>query len=65
MPLLLIPVADALPALREHFQHYPDDDGPQSREQVREMAELAAKFVPVSRALVAYAEAVGGRPSMN
>ena len=28
--------------LREHFQRCPDDDGPQSREQVREMAELVA-----------------------
>lgn len=25
MTLLLIPAADALPALREHFEHYADD----------------------------------------
>ncbi len=65
MTLLLIPVADALPALREHFQDYPNDDASETPEQVCEMAELAAKFVPVSRALLAYAEAVGGRPSWN
>ena len=28
MTLLLIPVADALPAVREHFKRWPDDGGP-------------------------------------
>ena len=64
MTLLLSPVTDALAAIREHFQHYPNDDASETPEQVREMAELAAKFVPVSKALLAYAEAVGGRPGI-
>ncbi len=65
MTLLLIPVAYALPAVREHFMRYPNDDASETPEQIREMAELAAKFVPVSKALLAYAEAVGGRPKRN
>ena len=62
---LLIPVSDALPAGREHSKRWPNDDASETPEQVREMVELAARFVPVSRALLAYPEAVGGRPGRN
>ena len=65
MPLLLIPVADALPAIREHFERYADDDTPQTREQMREMCKVAVRYVRASEALLAYAEAVGGRPTRN
>ncbi len=50
MMLFLIPVTDALSALREHFTRYANDDVSGTSDQVREMAELTAKFVPVSRA---------------
>ncbi len=55
----------ALLVLREHFTRYPNDDVSETPEQVREMTALAAKFVSVSQALLAYAEADCGRPSWN
>ena len=63
MTLLLIPVTDALSALREHFTRYPNDDGPETAEQVREMAEVAGRFallVPKACGSMA-SEAMSGR----
>ncbi len=42
MNLLLIPVADGLPAIREHFRRYPDDEAI-SPEELRELCVLAAR----------------------
>ena len=64
MQLLLIDVSDAAPALREHFERYPEDSL-RTRQQMREMVELVERFVPASLALIDYAEAVGGKPSRN
>ena len=52
MNLLLIPVTDALPAIREHFDRYPDDDAPVSDEEHRQLTELAVRYVRVSEALL-------------
>ncbi len=48
MKLLLIPVANALPAICEHFDRYPDDDAPVSDEEHRQLTELAVRYVRVS-----------------
>ena len=62
MTLLLIPVTDALPALREHFTRYPNDDGPETPEQVREMAEVAGRFALLPKVCGSMAsEAMRGR----
>ncbi len=47
MNLLLIPVADGLPAVREHFDRYPDDDAPVSDEEHRLLTALAVRYVRV------------------
>ena len=44
MTLLLIPVAYALPAVQAHLERWPDDDGPKSREQMRDLCELFYGF---------------------
>ncbi len=64
MNLLLIPVADGLPAIREHFRRYPDDEAV-SAEELRELCVLAVRYVRVSKALLRYATQVGGKPSRN
>ena len=63
--LLIIPVVAALPAVQAHLERYPEDDRPPSAEELRDLVELAYRFVPVSEALLRYAEAVGGRPWRN
>ncbi len=45
MKLLLISVADALPAICEHFDRYPDDDTPVSDEEQRQLTELAVRCI--------------------
>ncbi len=65
MNLLLIPVADALPAIREHFDRYPDDDAPVSDEEHRLLTELAMRYVRASEMLLRFASLVGGKPSRN
>ncbi len=62
MPLLLIPVTDALPSVQEHLAHWPDDEL-SSPAELAELVALTAPYVRASEALLAYAEAVGGRPS--
>ncbi len=65
MKLLLISLADALPAVREHFDRYPDDDAPVSDAELRQLTKLAVRYVRVSEALLRYATLVGGKPSKN
>ncbi len=64
MSLLLIPVTDAVSAVREHFERYPDDAAV-SAEELRELCVLAVRYVRVSEALLKYATQVGGKPSRN
>jgi len=66
MQLLLIDVSWAAPALREHFERYPDEmDAPQTREQMREMCRLAVRYMRVRKTLSDYAEAAAGKPCKN
>ncbi len=65
MNLLLISVTDGLPAAREHFDRYPDDDAPVSDEEQRQPTRLVVRYVRVSEALLRYATQVGGKPSRN
>ncbi len=64
MPLLLIPVADALPAVQTHLERWPDHEVLIPAE-LAELVALTARYVRASEALLAYAEAVGGRPGRN
>ena len=64
MTLLLIPVADALPAVQAHLERWPDDELP-SPAELAELVALTARYVRASEALLAYAEAVGGRLERN
>ncbi len=61
MRFLLIPVADALPAVQAHFERWPGDDVPSPDE----LRELVALTVRASEALLRYAEVVGGKPCKN
>ncbi len=47
MALLLIPVADALPAVHAHLEHWPDDELPSPAA----LAELVALTAPYVRAI--------------
>ncbi len=64
MNLLLIPVADGLPAIREHFGRYPNDETV-SAEELRELCVLAVRYVRVSEVLLRDAKECGGKPSRN
>ncbi len=64
MTLLLIPVADALPAVQAHLERWPDDEL-RSPAELAELVALTARCVRASEVLVAYAEAVGGRQVRN
>ncbi len=64
MTLLLIPVADGLPAVQAHLARWPNDELP-SPAELAELVVLTVRYVRASEALLAYAEAVGGRPSWN
>jgi hypothetical protein len=63
--LLLIPVADAMPALEAYCERWPDDGSPASEEELCEFREMAARFLPAVRALVRDATAVNGTPAVN
>ena len=68
MPLVrfyLIPICDALSAIQAHFPRYPDNTVPPDQRQLRELVDLVARFVPVSQALLEYADTLGGKPSRN
>ena len=64
MNLRLISVTDALPAVREHFRRYPNDEAV-SVDELRELGRLAVRYVRVSEALLRYATQVGGKPCRN
>ena len=59
-----LPVADALPAVQEHLEHWPGDDPP-SPDELAELVALTVRYVRASQALLWYAEAVGGKPRRN
>ncbi len=65
MHLLLIPVANALPAVQAHLEQWSDDDAPVSAEELRELVELTVRYVRASEVLLRYAEVVGGKLSKN
>ncbi len=62
--LLLIPVADALPAVQAQLERWPADELP-SPAELAELVALTARYARASEALLVYAEAVGGRPGRN
>ena len=64
MRFLLIPVADALPAVQAHFERWPDDDPP-SPDELAELVAVTLRYVRASEALLWYAEVVGEKPSTN
>lgn len=61
---LLIPVANALPAVQAHLEHRPGDDPP-SPDELAKLVALTVCYVRASEALLRYAETVGGKPSKN
>ncbi len=64
MRFLLIPVANALPAVQAHSEHGPGDDPP-SPDELAELVKLTVRYVRASEALLRYAELVGEKPSKN
>ena len=63
MRFLLIPVANALPAVQAHSVHLPEND-PHSPDELAELVALTVRYVRASDALW-YAEVVGEKPSKN
>ncbi len=64
MRFLLIPVADALPAVQAPLERWSDDDPP-SPDELAELVALTVRYVRVSEALLRYAELVDEKPSTN
>lgn len=64
MRFLLIPVADASPAVRDYLAGT-DDDGPLTPAEVKQLVSVAVKFTMTSRALLEYVGALMGRPCEN
>ena len=64
MRLWLIPVRDGLPAVQQALEHV-DDSVPPTAEELRSLADVAMRYVLVSKALLRYAEAVSGWPCRN
>ncbi len=64
MRFLLIPVANALPAVHAHLKHRPGDDPP-SPDELAELVALTVRYVQASEALLRYAEVVDGKRSKN
>ena len=60
----LIPVRDGLPAVDAALEHM-DDSVPPTAEELRSLADVAMRYVLVTKALLRYAEAVSGRPRQN
>ena len=56
--------ADALPAVQAYFEGWPHGEAP-SEAELRELVEVAARFVTVSNELLRYVKALDGRPSKN
>ena len=61
---LLIPVANALPAVQAHFEHRLGDDPP-SPDELAKLVALTVRYVRASEALLRYAELVGEKPCRN
>ncbi len=59
--LWLIPVRDGLAAVDAALEHV-GDSVPPTAEELRSLADVAMRYVLVSKALLRYAEAVSGRP---
>ncbi len=60
MRYLLIPIDHALPAAQAHLARWPDEAAVTSAEELRALADLVSRFVPVADALLAYAQVGGG-----
>jgi len=55
MPLMLIPVSEALPAVQAHFERWAShDDVPPSPQELRELVDLTYRFVAVAELLRNY-----------
>jgi hypothetical protein len=65
LSLYLIPVADALPALQEQEERWPDSDASPTVEEARDFIKTFLRFVAASDALLQYAIALSGCPSEN
>lgn len=65
MRFLLIPVADALPAVEAHLARWPTDDQWPSSEELRELIRVTVGFVAAADALLAYIKTLTGRPNPN
>ena len=62
--LWLIPIRDGLVSVEAALEHV-DDSVPPTAEELRSLADVAMRYVLVSKALLRYAEAVSGRPCRN
>jgi hypothetical protein len=60
MRLLLIPVADAPPAVQARLDGTPDR-APLSAEELRELVEVTRRYLRVTEALLRYATTLGVR----
>ncbi len=63
--LFLISVDDAAPALDAHFERWPADGRPPNSRELRELVDLAYRFVAVGDQLRQFMFEMGGRPSRN
>jgi hypothetical protein len=61
MRLLLIPVADAPPAVQARL----DGTAPLSAEELRELVEVTRRYLRVTEALLRYATTLGVRRDRN
>ena len=62
--LLLLPTANAMPAIDSYFERWPED-GPVSEEELREAVRVANGYVTASSLLLGYAQMMSGKPSRN
>ena len=62
MRLWLIPVRDGLRAVEAALEHVDDSA---TAEELRSLADVAMRYMLVSKALLRYAKAVSGRPCRN
>lgn len=58
-------MCSAPPHVEAHFARWPTEEDRRSREEMRELARLTVRFVPVAEALSAYVKALSGRPCQN
>jgi len=60
----LVSVAVSAADIRKHLQNT-DFDIPPSAEELVLLTELTFRFVPIARALEAFAESIAGTPGVN